>query len=247
MRSSLLGILAAFASVLLAIALEEAHFLSFLKISALILILGGTAGATFASYRVEEFATMAFHLREALFPKKEFSLTDLFLDFAERARKNGLLSLEDRLSSVPDSFLRKGIQLIVDGTDPRAVEEILFEAAEGLEEKEIRSAKILETAGGFSPTIGIIGTVLGLVGVLENLGAGTRALGEGIATAFIATFYGISFANLLYFPLANRIKSWARVRSNRRQAMIRGIISLQTGDNRRILAERMAPFLEETR
>ncbi|EPG74259.1 transporter, MotA/TolQ/ExbB proton channel family protein [Leptospira fainei serovar Hurstbridge str. BUT 6] len=244
MRSAVLGLLAALASLLLAILLEEAHFLSFLKISALVLILGGTAGATFASYTTEEFANLILHLKDAVFPRKDYSLTDLFLDFAERARKNGLLSLEDRLAAIPDAFLRKGIQLIVDGTDPRAVEEILFEAAEGLEEKETRSAKILETAGGFSPTIGIIGTVLGLVSVLENLGAGTRALGEGIATAFIATFYGITFANLIYFPLANRIKTWARSRNNRRQAMIRGIISLQTGDNRRILVERMAPFLD---
>ncbi|TGK01146.1 endoflagellar motor protein [Leptospira langatensis] len=243
MRSAIIGLLAAFASVLLAILLEEAHFLSFLKLSALILILGGTAGATYASYTPEEFAGLILHLRESLFPKREFSLSDLFLDFAEKARKNGLLSLEDQLTGVPDSFLRKGIQLIVDGTDPRAVEEILFEAAEGMEEKEIRSAKILETAGGFSPTIGIIGTVMGLVSVLENLNAGTRALGEGIATAFIATFYGIAFANLAYFPLANRLRTWAFARNRRRQAIIRGIISLQTGDNRRILVERMAPFL----
>ncbi|MEI1278004.1 MotA/TolQ/ExbB proton channel family protein [Leptospira venezuelensis] len=243
MRSALFGLIAAFASVLLAILLEEAHFLSFLKLSALVLILGGTAGATFASYTPEEFANLIIHLRESLFPKREFSLSDVFLDFAEKARKNGLLSLEDQLAAVPDAFLRKGIQLIVDGTDPRAVEEILFEAAEGLENKETRSAKILETAGGFSPTIGIIGTVMGLVSVLENLGAGTRALGEGIATAFIATFYGIAFANLAYFPLANRLRTWAFSRDRRRQAIIRGIISLQTGDNRRILVERMAPFL----
>ncbi|EIE02700.1 motility protein A [Leptospira licerasiae] len=243
MRSAILGLIAAFASVLLAILLEEAHFLSFLKLSALVLILGGTAGATFASYTPEEFANLIIHLRESLFPKRDFSLSDVFLDFAEKARKNGLLSLEDQLAGVPDAFLRKGIQLIVDGTDPRAVEEILFEAAEGLENKETRSAKILETAGGFSPTIGIIGTVMGLVSVLENLGAGTRALGEGIATAFIATFYGIAFANLAYFPLANRLRTWAFSRDRRRQAIIRGIISLQTGDNRRILVERMAPFL----
>ncbi|EMO92235.1 motility protein A, partial [Leptospira interrogans] len=106
------------------------------------------------------------------------------------------------------------------------------------------SAKILETAGGFSPTVGIIGTVMGLVGVLENLGAGTKALGEGIATAFIATFYGIAFANLLFFPLANRIKSWSKEQSDRRQAIIRGVIALQSGDNRRILMERMNPFID---
>lgn len=166
------------------------------------------------------------------------------MDFAERARKDGLLSLEDNLKSIQDPFLQRGIQLIVDGTDPRAVEEILFESAMAMEDKETNSAKILETAGGFSPTVGIIGTVMGLVGVLENLGAGTRALGEGIATAFIATFYGIAFANLLFFPLANRIKSWSKEQSDRRQAIIRGVIALQSGDNRRMLMERMTPFID---
>ncbi|PJZ68730.1 endoflagellar motor protein [Leptospira perolatii] len=244
MRSTILGLVAAFASVLLAILLEDAHLFSFIKLSALVLIIGGTAGATFASYSMDEFANLILHMQDSIFPRKSIQLTELFLDFSERARKDGLLSLEDRLASVPDAFLRRGVQLIVDGTDPRAVEEILFEAAAGLEEKELRSSKILETAGGFSPTIGIIGTVMGLVSVLENLGAGTRALGEGIATAFIATFYGIAFANLLFFPLANRIKTWARYQNNRRQAIIRGIIALQTGDNRRILQERMSPFLD---
>lgn len=243
MNPTLVGLSVAFLSVLIAILLEGAHFLSFFKISAILLIIGGTAGATFASFSLEQIKDLVFNLQTAVFPKRKLPLGDIFLDFAERARKNGLLSLEDNLKSIQDPFLQRGIQLIVDGTDPRAVEEILFESALAMEDKEANSAKILETAGGFSPTVGIIGTVMGLVGVLENLGAGTRALGEGIATAFIATFYGIAFANLLFFPLANRIKSWSKEQSDRRQAIIRGVIALQSGDNRRILMERMTPFI----
>ncbi len=244
MNPTFVGLSVAFLSVLIAILLEGAHFLSFFKISAFLLIVGGTAGATFASFSLVQIKDLIFNLQRSVFPKRKLPLGELFLDFAERARKNGLLSLEDNLKSIQDPFLQRGIQLIVDGTDPRAVEEILFEFAIAMEDKETNSAKILETAGGFSPTVGIIGTVMGLVGVLENLGAGTKALGEGIATAFIATFYGIAFANLLFFPLANRIKSWSKEQSDRRQAIIRGVIALQSGDNRRILMERMNPFID---
>ncbi|HNI99264.1 MAG TPA: MotA/TolQ/ExbB proton channel family protein, partial [Leptospiraceae bacterium] len=139
--------------------------------------------------------------------------------------------------------IQKGLRLIVDGTDPMTVEEILMEWSEEKREKEHLSSKILETAGGFCPTVGIIGTVMGLVHVLENLGAGTAALGQGIATAFIATFYGIGFANLIFLPLSNKIKSFSEEETRRRNAVIRGLLSIQSGDNKRILLERMSPFL----
>lgn len=174
---------------------------------------------------------------------QRLDLTQLFLRFIEIARKDGLLALEDEIKTIRHPFLAKGVKLVVDGSDPRTMEEILLEAADEQEADELLSAKILDTAGGFSPTVGIIGTVLGLVHVLENLGAGTQALGEGIATAFIATFYGIAFANLVFLPLGNKLKSYAKEKSKERQAMIRGIVSLQAGENRRILLERMEPFL----
>lgn len=141
--------------------------------------------------------------------------------------------------------MQKGIQLIVDGSDPRTIEEILWEAHEEKEKEDMKSAKVFETAAGFSPTIGIIGTVLGLVTVLENLDGGTKALGQGIATAFIATFYGISFANLILLPISNQLKVVAKRESNERQAIMRGILSLQSGENRRILAERIDPFINQ--
>lgn len=171
-------------------------------------------------------------------------LRKIFMGFIEIARKDGILALEEEVNRIQNPFLAKGIKLVVDGSDPRTLEEILWEASEELEMDEMLSAKVLDTAGGFSPTVGIIGTVLGLVHVLENLGAGTQALGEGIATAFIATFYGIAFANLIFLPLANKLKSYAKKMTKQRQAIIRGVVSLQAGENRRILLERMEPFLE---
>nr|AID56213.1 flagellar motor rotation protein MotA [Leptospira sp. GIMC2001] len=207
--------------------------------------MGGTAGATFASYSMAEIRKFQIHFLEAMGIGRDLDLKKTFQKFIEIARRDGLLALEEEIGRINHPFLSKGVRLVVDGSDPRTLEEILIEAAEESEEEDKLSAKVLETAGGFSPTVGIIGTVLGLVHVLENLGAGTAALGQGIATAFIATFYGIAFANLLFLPLSNKLKSYAKKKSRERHAIIRGIVSLQAGENKRILLERMEPFLDE--
>lgn len=231
-------------AVLFAIFIEGAQLSAFFKISSLFLILGGTLGATFASFSMGEIQKCILHFTEAMGLGERLNVKNVFLNFIEIARKDGVLALEEEINRIQHPFLAKGIKLVVDGSDPRTLEEILWEASEELENEEMLSAKIFDTAGGFSPTVGIIGTVLGLVHVLENLGSGTEALGEGIATAFIATFYGIAFANLVFLPLGNKLKSHARILSKERQAIIRGVVSLHAGENRRILLERMEPFLD---
>ncbi|PJZ81864.1 motility protein A [Leptospira meyeri] len=243
-HSTLLGILAAVLSVFVAILIEGASLRSFFHLPAMLLIVGGTLGATFASYSISQVTKAVRDTRFALSGKKERDLKLVFFRFWEKARKDGLLSLEDEAKKLDNPFLQKGIQLIVDGSDPRTIEEILWEAHEEEEKNDMKSAKVFETAAGFSPTVGIIGTVLGLVTVLENLDGGTKVLGQGIATAFIATFYGISFANLILLPISNQLKVVAKRESNERQAIMRGILSLQSGENRRILAERIDPFVK---
>lgn len=237
------GLACALISVVLAILLEGASLGSFFKFSALLLILGGTLGATWASYSSIQIKTL-LETGRIIFSRTELpEIMETFLRLLEKTRRDGLLSLEDEIENIPDELIQKGLRLIVDGTDPMTVEEILMEWSEEKREKEHLSSKILETAGGFCPTVGIIGTVMGLVHVLENLGAGTAALGQGIATAFIATFYGIGFANLIFLPLSNKIKSFSEEETRRRNAVIRGLLSIQSGDNKRILLERMSPFL----
>jgi chemotaxis protein MotA len=243
MNTSLIGIVAAVLAVLFAIFIEGAKLSAFFKISSLLLILGGTLGATFASYSISELTRFRKDFSSAMGIGSRIDVKKIFMNFIEIARKDGVLALEEEINRIKHPFLAKGIKLVVDGSDPRTIEEILWEASEEQEANELLSGKILDTAGGFSPTVGIIGTVLGLVHVLENLGAGTQALGEGIATAFIATFYGIAFANLIFLPLGNKLKSYAREMSKERQAIIRGVVSLQAGENRRILLERIEPFL----
>ncbi|TGM57226.1 motility protein A [Leptospira vanthielii] len=243
-HSTLLGILAAVLSVFVAILIEGASLRSFFHLPAMLLIVGGTLGATFASYSISQVTKAVRDTKFVLSRKKENDLKLVFFRFWEKARKDGLLSLEDEAKKLDNPFLQKGIQLIVDGSDPRTIEEILWEAHEEEEKNDLKSAKVFETAAGFSPTVGIIGTVLGLVTVLENLDGGTKVLGQGIATAFIATFYGISFANLILLPISNQLKVIAKQESNERQAIMRGILSLQSGENRRILAERIDPFVK---
>ncbi|MGE8721483.1 motility protein A [Leptospira terpstrae] len=243
-HSTLLGILAAVLSVFVAILIEGASLRSFFHLPAMLLIVGGTLGATFASYSISQVTKAVKDTRFALSSRREKDLKLIFFRFWEKARKDGLLSLEDEAKKLDNPFLQKGIQLIVDGSDPRTIEEILWEAHEEEEKNDLKSAKVFETAAGFSPTVGIIGTVLGLVTVLENLDGGTKVLGQGIATAFIATFYGISFANLILLPISNQLKVVAKQESNERQAIMRGILSLQSGENRRILTERIDPFVK---
>lgn len=239
------GLLLALGSVLVAILFEGAAFSSFFKFSSIMLILGGTVGATIASYSAEQVRVSVKVIKTIIKDEEFVDVYDIFSRLLDKTRRDGLLSLEDEIESIPDELIQRGIRLIVDGTDPITVEDILYEWTEQREEAEAISGKILETAGGFCPTVGIIGTVMGLVHVLENLGSGTAALGQGIASAFIATFYGIGFANLLFLPLANKVKAYSKQQNERRHAVIRGILSIQSGDNKRIMLERMAPYLKK--
>ena len=223
------GLILALGSVLLAILFEGAALSSFFKFSSIMLILGGTIGATIASYSAEQVRVSVKVIKTIIKDEEFVDVYDIFSRLLDKTRRDGLLSLEDEIESIPDELIQRGIRLIVDGR----------------EEAEAISGKILETAGGFCPTVGIIGTVMGLVHVLENLGSGTAALGQGIASAFIATFYGIGFANLLFLPLANKVKAYSKQQNERRHAVIRGILSIQSGDNKRIMLERMAPYLKK--
>lgn len=245
--STYFGIVLAILSVLFAIILEGAHLGAFFKLSAFFLIIGGTLGATYASFSNLQINNLLNYLKEIFSGKKEIDYLELFIKLSDKTRRDGLLSLEDEIELIESDLAKKGLRLVVDGTDPSTVEEILFEWSDEKEEEEMFSAKILETAGGFCPTVGIIGTVMGLVHVLENLGAGTAALGQGIATAFIATFYGIGFANLFFLPLSNKLKAYSKRENQIRNAIIRGILSIMQGDNKRIMLERMSPFLSEER
>jgi chemotaxis protein MotA len=152
------------------------------------------------------------------------------------------LALEGKLKDIKDPFMKKGIQLIVDGTDPKAVHEILEIEVEHHEEQGVHAAKVWEAAGGYAPTVGIIGAVLGLIHVMENL-ADPSKLGGGIAVAFVATVYGVGAANLFFLPLANKIKFKLKEEAGSRNVIIMGLVGLAQGENPRLLQEKLESVL----
>jgi len=214
------------------------------EIPALIIVIGGTFAATFASTTLDQMKRVP-----ALY-KKAFGGNDLdhhgaiqqMVGMADKARREGLLALEDQLAEVEDTYTRKGVQLVVDGTDSDLVRAILNSEIDGMAGRHKANAHLFAVAGGFAPTLGIIGTVLGLVHVLENL-SNPSLLGHAIAGAFIATLYGVGSANLIFLPVANKLKALAGEELLYREMQLEGILSIQAGDNPRMLAEKLETYL----
>jgi chemotaxis protein MotA len=166
----------------------------------------------------------------------------LLVGFAERARREGLLALDEEVAELDDEFTRKGLQLVVDGTDPELVREILENEIDGMIGRHQAAVSPFEKAGGFAPTMGIIGTVMGLVHVLENLDA-PATLGPAISGAFIATLYGVGSANVVFLPTANKLKSMSAEEIELRSMTLEGILSIQAGDNPRVVADKLLSFI----
>ncbi|OGW53142.1 MAG: flagellar motor protein MotA [Nitrospirae bacterium RIFCSPLOW2_12_42_9] len=243
-----LGIIVSIGAILVGQALEGGHVGSITQFTAFLIVIGGTIGAVMVNYPLNTFMN-AFKLAiGAVFSSKidyESVITQLE-NYAQVARKEGILSLESKLKDVKDHFLRRGLQYVVDGTEPETLEKILGIEMAYEEERETLSAKVFETAGGFAPTVGILGAVLGLIHVMENL-ADPSKLGGGIATAFVATVYGVGSANLLFLPLAGNIKIKIRARGVLKELMIEGLMAIATGENPRLLREKLEGFLEKSK
>jgi chemotaxis protein MotA len=242
--ATILGIVIAVGSVIGGQALEGGHLGSILQLTAFIIVIGGTIGACCVQNPLPTVIKAVGALSLAIGgPHIDNKGTiKLILDLANISRKQGLLALEGKLKDIKDPFMRKGVQLIVDGTDPKAVHEILEIEVEHQEEEGVTAAKVWEAAGGYAPTVGILGAVLGLIHVMENL-ADPSKLGGGIAVAFVATVYGVGSANLLFLPLANKIKFKLKEESASRHMIIMGLIGLAQGENPRLLQEKLESFL----
>jgi chemotaxis protein MotA len=239
-----MGLAAVF--LLLGVIMEGGNPAAFLNIPAFLIVVGGTMGAIVASSSMKEAMSLP---KLSILALMGGSAVDhaagarTMVGLAEKARREGLLALESSLSGVDDEFTRKGVQLVVDGTDSTVVEDILHSETDQMAARHARNAKVFTTAGGFAPTLGILGTVMSLVHVLENL-SDPGSLGHSIAGAFIATLYGVGSANLFFLPIANRLKGMAEDELRYREMITAGILALQAGDNPRTLAERLDTFLE---
>jgi chemotaxis protein MotA len=243
--ATIIGLLVAFGAIFLAgyVGGTDPHVI-FGRWEALVLIVGGTIGATMTSFPLRTFTKGFFGGFKTAFSEPVYHERDVIatlVSFAEKARREGLLALENEAAALEDDFMRKGIQLVIDGRDTEVIRKVLETEVSHVQEVGTKAEAVFTNLGGYSPTLGIIGTVLGLVGNTSNI-AGN--IGVATAQAFVATFFGIMFANLLWLPIANKIKERSGQLLLLREIMIEGILSIQSGDNPRLLEERLHAFLD---
>lgn len=243
---TLFFIVMGFASVIGGFLLEGGHLSGLLAPSALLIIVGGTIGATGVSFPWRELAEVPKMLRVVIQDQKYDyrALMERMKAMCIQVRQSGLLSLESQIDSEPDSLMRKGMRLIVDGTSPTYTRKALELTLQVIEDRHLSRARIFEAAGGYSPTMGIIGTVLGLVHVLGNL-EDPDTLGPKIAMAFIATLYGISLANLFWLPIGNKLKEKNRMEILYKSMIIEGLLLIQEGVNTNYMEEKLSSFVAE--
>lgn len=241
--ASLAGLGLALAGILFGQVIEGGHVDSLLQPAAFLIVVVGTLGAVLLQSGMKNFLRGIRMLRWVFSPPSDGSRTiaqDLML-WSATARREGLLSLERHVEQVTDAFTVKGLRLIVDGIDPYKIREILDVDISTHEWHERQAVKIWEAAGGYAPTIGILGAVLGLIHVMENLTDPSK-LGGGIAIAFVATIYGVGLANLVFLPIANKLKSIVMDEVRRREMLTDVFCSIANGDNARVVEERMLAY-----
>lgn len=241
--ATLIGLLLGVGAIVGGAVLEGLHLNALFQPTAALIVLGGTFGAAFVSFPMAT-VLQAFKDLKLLFigRKTQDVLIDEICAFAVKARKNGIMSLEQDAQNLGDRFLKKAISLSVDGAEPKDIRELLETDMEATEEHAKMSAEFFEAAGGYAPTIGIIGAVLGLIHVMSNL-EDTSKLGAGIAVAFVATIYGLVVANLVCLPAATKIKHRIKEDMLRKEMIIAGVVGIQNGENPRFLEDRLRSYL----
>ncbi len=241
---SLLGLPLGLALVVAGHLLEDGHLGSLLQGSAAVIVFGGTLGAVLLSFPMRDVREAGRSLRFVFVDDLEppAQLLDAVGSLSIKARKHGILSLEDELDSVADPFLRRGLRLAVDGTNPTTLRHMLEAETDAHAEREEAPARVYEAAGGYAPTVGILGAVLGLIHVMENLSDPSR-LGAGIAVAFVATVYGVGTANLVLLPIAAKLRARAARRARRRDLVTEGVLAIQEGQNPRLIDQKMRGLL----
>ncbi|GIH81036.1 motility protein A [Planobispora longispora] len=242
--ATLAGIGIAVASMLAMMLLEGADPMSIMLPAPLILVFGGTFGVAMAGGVLRDSLGIGKQIQRAIKSKPVPSneLVDSIVKLAERARREGLLALEDAIKEVEEPFLRRGLELAIDGTDPEELREILEGEVEAKRKADKSGAKIFTDMGGYAPTIGIIGTVISLVLVLENLSDPSK-LGHMIGAAFVATLWGVFSANVIWLPIGNRLKRLSELECAQMELTIEGISNIQAGTNPRLVSQKLKSLL----
>lgn len=242
--NSVIGIVIALLAVFGGQALEGGHAGSLVQFTALAIVLGGTLGAVLLQSPVRQFLLGMKMSRWVFVPPRldPAALTEHIAAWSAAARKDGLLALDTHVDGIDDPFVKKGLQLVVDGTEPQALKRVLEVEIDTFEELHRQGARIWEAAGGYAPTIGILGAVMGLIQVMENLSDPTH-LGDGIAVAFVATIYGVGLANLAFLPIANKLKTLIARQVLLREMLVDGLVGIAKGENPRLISGRLKGYV----
>ncbi|MGD0791565.1 MAG: flagellar motor protein [Terriglobales bacterium] len=245
-KATLGGLVLAIGGILLGLKLEGGNLGQVLQPTAAMIVFGGTLGAILIQYPLP-VALHALRRLEQVFVEPEQdaqSTIELLVNYAKQARRGGIISLDKELANINEPFLRRALTLAVDGTDPQELRKIMELELDNKEEQEEKIPQLFESAGGFSPTIGIIGAVLGLIQVMQHLDK-IDEVGKGIAVAFVATLYGVGAANLILLPAAGKLKIRIRDEQIIREMTIEGVVSILEGMNPRMLREKLLGFLTQ--
>ena len=241
--ATILGVISAFGLVFIAIMIGGGIQL-FINIPALMIVVGGTLGATMINYPLRDVFGVFNVVKKALFARN-ISVTELikrFVVFAQKSRKEGILALENEIKEVNDEFLKKGVQLAIDGLEPQEISDILETEVEFVRSRHQLGAEIFSTMGTFSPALGMIGTLIGLVQMLQTMDDPSK-VGPAMAIALLTTFYGSIIANIVCLPISGKLRTRSKEEVLTKEMEIQGIVSLSNGDNPRILEQKLQAFI----
>lgn len=242
--AALIGTVLGLGFILAGQALEGGNIGQLLQITAAFIVVGGTAGAVFLSFPIEDFKTAGHCIGVVYFgkPPKFETLIEEIIGYAQKARKEGVIVLEKEAKNASHPLLKLGLEAVADGADPTLVKDMMETQLSQIQEKIAAGAKVLESAGGYSPTLGIIGAVLGLIQVMQNLSDPSK-LGAGIAVAFVATIYGLVVANLFTIPYSTRTKrKYAHIFTSM-ELMIEGVLSIQAGESPALIERKLECYI----
>lgn len=241
---AIIGVLAALFILAAAVLVGRRSLLAYWDLRSILIVLGGTFSTAFICYPAEQVLNVFRVLTKVFFHKSENPLDRItqFMHFADKARRDGILSLEQSLSSIDDDFMRSGVRLAVDGVDPEMIKEILETELAFIEERHQHSQSILLNMGTYAPAFGLIGTLIGLIMMLQSLST-PEHIGPALATALITTFYGVVLANVIFLPMANKLKVRSAEEIHLKELTIEGVLAIQSGDNPRIVERKLKAFL----
>ncbi|RMG00842.1 MAG: flagellar motor protein [Nitrospirae bacterium] len=244
--SSLIGLLLGISAVVVGTLLEGGRLSFILQPAAAAIVLGGTLGATLLSHSFQDINRAVLGLRDVFFKNHDTDLHGLIgkiTSFSALTRRKGLVALEREIDSLKDPFFRKALRLAIDGLEKRQLRDTMEEEIITCEDIRRRQSLVYETAGGYAPTIGIIGAVIGLIHVMQNLSEPSR-LGEGIAIAFVSTVYGVGLANLVLLPISKKLREYRERELQSRRLILEGVMGIQSGIHPEFLKERLLSFIE---